>query len=66
MNIKMNGEARSVPDGSTVQSLLAELALEPQSVVVERNGDILARDAFGHCILVEGDALDVLRFVGGG
>jgi sulfur carrier protein len=66
MNIKMNGEARSVPDGSTVQFLLAELALEPQSVVVERNGDILARDAFGDCILVEGDALDVLRFVGGG
>lgn len=66
MRIVVNGEERSVPDGTTVASLLGELGLEPGAVVVERNREIVARDDVEAVRLEEGDRLEIVRFVGGG
>jgi thiamine biosynthesis protein ThiS len=35
-------------------------------VVVERNRSIVPRDAYGSTLLAEGDALEIVHFVGGG
>jgi len=65
--IVVNGDQRDVPAGSTVASLLASLELNPRLVVVERNREILRdRDAFSRVGLVEGDAIEIVHFVGGG
>lgn len=66
MRIVVNGEERSVPDGTTVAALLGELGLEPGAVVVERNRAIVARDDVEAIRLEEGDRLEIVRFVGGG
>lgn len=66
MRIVVNGEERSVPDGTTVAALLGELGLEPGAVVVERNRAIVARDDVEAVRLEEGDRLEIVRFVGGG
>lgn len=66
MRIVVNGEERSVPDGTTVAALLGELGLEPGAVVVEHNREIVARDDVEGVRLEEGDRLEIVRFVGGG
>ncbi|NJB68410.1 sulfur carrier protein [Desulfobaculum xiamenense] len=66
MDIVLNGEARTIPDNATVQELLDQLGLDPLTVVVEHNGDILPRETCTQTTLTQGDHLEVLRFVGGG
>ena len=66
MKITVNGETKEIPDGSTVSALLQKLGFDAQATVVERNGDILERAAYPDTALVDGDALELVRFVGGG
>lgn len=66
MRIVVNGEERSLPEGTTAADLLSRLDLEPGAVVVERNGEIVPRDEVADVELEEGDRLEIVRFVGGG
>ena len=65
MRVKINGEDREVAAG-TVLSLLEELGLHPQGTVVERNREIVDREAYREIHLSEGDVLELVRLVGGG
>ena len=65
MKVKINGEDRQVAAG-TVWSLLEELGLHPQGTVVERNREIVDREAYRETRLAEGDVLELVRLVGGG
>ncbi|MFN7572334.1 MAG: sulfur carrier protein ThiS [Betaproteobacteria bacterium] len=66
MHIQVNGDARSMPAGTTVVALLAELAPAGRKVAVERNGEIVPKSAHGATVLADGDALEVVIAVGGG
>ncbi len=66
MTITVNDQARDVPEGTSVADLLASLGLKPQAMVVQCNGDILERERYGATVLHENDALELVRFVGGG
>ena len=66
MRIEVNGKARTVERGRTVRELLEELGLDPRLVVVERNRQIVRRDALGEARLRDGDSLEIVHFVGGG
>lgn len=66
MRLVVNGEERSVPEGTTIAGLLERLELDPGAVVVERNREIVSRDDVGEVRLEEGDRLEIVRFVGGG
>jgi len=66
MTIRLNGKSREVRCGHTVGSLLEELELHPGMVVVELNRDILERDRYAHVLIHDGDALELVHFVGGG
>lgn len=66
MQIVVNGTPRAAPPGSTVASLLKELAISPERVAVERNLDIVARERFAETALAEGDRIEIIQFVGGG
>lgn len=46
--------------------MLQELKIRPGRVVVELNRDILSRDAYEDTHLKEGDAIEIVHFVGGG
>lgn len=63
--ITVNGEPRTVPAGTTVAALLALLGLEGP-VAVERNREIVPRATHASVALAEGDALELVHFVGGG
>lgn len=66
MKILLNGEEREIADGETVGGLLEGLQIRAARVVVERNRTIVPRDAYGATLLAEGDALEIVHFVGGG
>lgn len=64
--IVVNGEERRVPGPATLLDLLQHLGLDPRTVVVERNREIVRRPRLGETQLAEGDAIELVHFVGGG
>lgn len=66
IEVVANGELRTIPDGLTMAEFLVELKLDPEVVVVERNGEIVPRSSFGELRLRAGDRLEIVHFVGGG
>jgi thiamine biosynthesis protein ThiS len=66
IEVQLNGEGRAIPAGLSVRELLEHLELQPEMVVVERNGDILRRDDYPAVAVHPGDVLELVHFVGGG
>jgi sulfur carrier protein len=64
--ININGEQKEIIEGSSIAQLLEELNIRPGRVVIELNRDIVSREAYGSAILKQGDALEIVHFVGGG
>jgi thiamine biosynthesis protein ThiS len=64
--LRVNGQDRRVPSGTTVADLLASLELVPGMVVVERNREIVDRSRYVEVELEPGDVLELVHFVGGG
>jgi thiamine biosynthesis protein ThiS len=64
--IVVNGEPRRVPAPATLLDLLAQLDLDPRTVVVELNREIVRRPRLGETSLAEGDSVELVHFVGGG
>ena len=66
LGIRVNGEQRRVPGGISIAAMLAELGLDPQRVAVERNLEIVPRSTLGDVNVEDGDAYEIVHFVGGG
>lgn len=66
LKVMVNGEPRQVPAPATLLDLLRHLGLDPRTVVVERNREIVRRPRLGETPLAEGDAIELVHFVGGG
>lgn len=64
--LMVNGEARRVPAPATVKDLLDRLGLDPREVVVELNRRIVRRPEHTQTPLQDGDAVELVHFVGGG
>lgn len=63
---QVNGRARPEADGSTLAQLLERDGFDAARVACELNGRIVPRDAYEATVLRADDALEVVRFVGGG
>jgi thiazole synthase len=66
ISITLNGDPRRVATGSSIADLLNALDLPADKVAVERNLAIVPRSTFADVALAEGDALEIVHFVGGG
>jgi thiamine biosynthesis protein ThiS len=66
LRVVVNGEPRVIAAPATVADLLRVLGLDPRMVVVELNREIIRRQRVGEVSLKEGDALELVHFVGGG
>jgi thiamine biosynthesis protein ThiS len=64
--IFVNGAARELTPGQTLEEFLRQIRLDPRWVVAELNGEPLARDRFGVVRLSAGDRLELVRPVAGG
>ncbi len=65
MTIKVNGEERELATGTTVAQLLEQLKFTPRNVAVELNRRLLRSDRY-ETVLKDGDAVEIVTFVGGG
>ena len=63
--VKINGEERNLA-GKNLLEYLKESGFEPERVVVARNLEIIPQEKLGNVIIQDEDAIEVLRFVGGG
>jgi sulfur carrier protein len=66
MRATVNGEPLDLPEGLTVSSLLAHLRVSQERVAVERNGAVVRKARHAEEQLQDGDALEIVTFVGGG
>jgi len=66
MKVQVNGEAKDVPEGTTVRALVELLGLGDGPVAVEKNGEIVRRAQHVTELLSEGDVVEIVHFVGGG
>lgn len=66
VGVVINGETRRARRGATLAGLLDDLGLDARAVVVEHNRRIVRRDALADETLADGDAIELVHFVGGG
>jgi sulfur carrier protein len=65
MQLNINGQLRDFTEPMSISQLLQQLDLTPERVVIELNKQILTADAH-NTALKDGDALELIQFVGGG
>jgi sulfur carrier protein len=66
IQVTINGEPQSVPEGTTVAGLLRVLGKEPRYLAVERNLELIPRSRHAECVLSPHDEIEIVTLVGGG
>ena len=66
MNINVNGSEKTLKDIASISALLKDLSLNPKTVVVELNNEIIQPGSYDEQTLTENDSVEIIRFVGGG
>ncbi|MEO0884209.1 MAG: sulfur carrier protein ThiS [Pseudomonadota bacterium] len=66
MQIHINGEARTLADGMTLDALVQTLGPDTRGIAIERNLEIVPKSEHASTVLQDGDRLEVVQFVGGG
>ena len=66
MVITLNGERFELDRPISVAGLLDRLAIDPRRVAVEHNLTIVRRKTYDEVLIDEGDAVEIVNFVGGG
>ena len=66
IKIQLNGDAKSLQSGVSIEELLIELDLNHAAVAVEVNQQVQTRDEFRSTHLCDGDVVEVVSLVGGG
>ncbi len=66
MLITVNGEPREVEENLTLLALMEEVGVKPEITAAQRNDEIVDRKAASSTHLAEGDAVELIRIVGGG
>ena len=66
MDVTVNGELRRIGEAATVKTLIEQLGLDARKLAVERNREIVPKSRYAETALGDGDALEIVHFVGGG
>jgi sulfur carrier protein len=66
VQVKLNGDARQLPDGASVAEAVAALTSLATGVAAAVNGNVLPRGAWSATPLRDGDQVEVVTAVQGG
>lgn len=66
LTVTLNGEERRFPAGLSVAGLLVELGVAKFGVAVERNRLVVRRADHDSTLVIDGDMIEIVQFVGGG
>ena len=66
VTIQLNGDSYKVVGPLTVSDLLVLLEIDARRVAVEHNLTVLKKTTYATTVVNEGDAVEIVNFVGGG
>ena len=66
MKVLINGEPKEVTTGISIAQLLDLLQIDPRTLAVERNLQLVPRAEHAETELAEGDRVEIVTLVGGG
>ncbi|SIQ62223.1 sulfur carrier protein ThiS [Solilutibacter tolerans] len=66
MDIRLNGETRTLPSTQTLQQLVEAEGLAERRVAIEVNGEIVPRSRHAEHLLRDGDIVEIVHALGGG
>jgi sulfur carrier protein len=66
MQITVNGQSQTLPDGQTVAELIEKQGLSGQPCAVEVNRKLVPKRQHAEHALAEGDTVELVTLVGGG
>jgi sulfur carrier protein len=66
MNIVINGHPQQLTSGKILSDIVASYGKPSRHIIAELNGAIVPFDQWAQTSLKDGDALELVTFVGGG
>jgi sulfur carrier protein len=66
VEVKLNGEPRELPEGTTVAQAVAQLTALGTGIAAAVNGDVVPRGSWAATLLRAGDQVEVVTAVQGG
>ena len=66
MVVTVNGKAMELPEGLTVEGLLAHLEVRRAYTAVALNREITPRASYASAVLRDGDRIEIVHPMGGG
>ncbi len=66
ITLTVNGKPREIEREMTIPEFLAAHGVNPETVAVAVNGEVVAKERWPGVTLRAGDAVEVVRMVGGG
>ena len=66
ITLTVNGEKRELAEPTKLTAFLETLGVNARYVAVAHNGAVLERQKWAEVVLQDGDALEIVRMVGGG
>lgn len=66
ISVRLNGKARTFDTELAIPDLLKALEVNPRTVAVAINGEVVPKNAFASTVVRDGDTVEIVRMVGGG
>jgi len=66
ISLEVNGKHVELDGPTPLLAYIDQLGVNPRSIAVEHNGEIVERAAYSSITLREGDRVEIVRMVGGG
>jgi thiamine biosynthesis protein ThiS len=66
MQIVLNGNETTLPSEMTLAELVEHLGVDRRLVALAHNGEVIPRDTYEQVTVRNGDAVEIVRMVGGG
>lgn len=66
MRVFVNGQAKDVQEGLTVEGLVKVLGVRREGIAIELNREIVPKSRYSQTLLRPEDRLEIVTFVGGG
>jgi thiamine biosynthesis protein ThiS len=66
MQIVLNGNETTLPSAMTLAQLLEHVGVDRRLVALAYNGEVIPRDQHEQVRVQDGDAVEIVRMVGGG
>ncbi|PYO35493.1 MAG: thiamine biosynthesis protein ThiS [Candidatus Rokuibacteriota bacterium] len=66
MNVMVNGKPMELPEGLTIDGLLARLNVRREYTAVAVNREVTPKHQYAQSVLRDGDRVEIVRPMGGG